>query len=663
MTKFNILTVFLMAVAFPMISVAQPKMLSFPDPSTTTTSPRHNFYVDYVGARVTVLEPANIAGPVDFNPSNDGAGGQNEWGASIQSSPIVGVEIVKADPYEACAPLNNAAAINGKIALIKRNNCEFGAKAVAAQNAGAVAVIIVNNSAGPPVGMGAGAQGVNATIPVIMVSQSKGAQIEAELAGSNTVTMTMQVWGNNYNNDLGFVNTGVSLPHANTFPVQQLQGSSSAALKGFDGAVIANFGTTTATSVKVRATVRWTPGTPGSITGTGSVVHVDSVEITTPFAPADSILTPIFDNDYTLNPTGTGRYDVEYELIPNFTDDFMGDNTMSYSFYVDDRIYSKARHDFSNNTPIANFGSTLAGNANNQNPTMMVGPLYFVEKGNYAIEKVLFRAYNNDTLTDMSNAGEVDIAVYKWVDANNDMVMAVGECEMVGFKTHTFGSGDTSGAAYEAVVTDPLDVNKQVVTENNTWYWVTISAPNSILIGFDGELNYYPRSWGRIKATNRFRDAYSPLFVGTFNEYNSANATAATSHYPFDLFALSINDFEDSVRFSVQRRGLVPSIAMQMSLYPVSVDDVEESNAYNVNIYPNPASDVLNVNLNLEAQAEEVRYSVFTMLGGKVQDDVVHKNVQNDTYSVSTGTLTAGTYYLMISVDGESQVRKFTVVK
>ena len=42
----------------------------------------------------------------------------------------------------------------GKVALINRGQCAFTAKAKAAQDKGAVAVIIANNRAGPPMGIG-----------------------------------------------------------------------------------------------------------------------------------------------------------------------------------------------------------------------------------------------------------------------------------------------------------------------------------------------------------------------------------------------------------------------------------------------------------------------------------------------------------------------------
>lgn len=98
------------------------------------------------------------------------------------------------DPNDACDPITNAADLNGKIAVIRRGSCEFGFKALAAENAGAVAVIVVylpvQGGAVYPFEMGAGAQGGSVTIPVFMVSDTDGEAIIAE-ALSNTVNGTI----------------------------------------------------------------------------------------------------------------------------------------------------------------------------------------------------------------------------------------------------------------------------------------------------------------------------------------------------------------------------------------------------------------------------------------------------------------------------------------
>jgi len=96
---------------------------------------------------------------------------------------------------DACTPLVNGGAILGSIAVIDRGTCAFTAKALAAQNAGAIAVIIVNNAAGPAPGLG----GFNAaiTIPTVSLSQADGTALKtAMLGGPVNVTLGFDNTGN-----------------------------------------------------------------------------------------------------------------------------------------------------------------------------------------------------------------------------------------------------------------------------------------------------------------------------------------------------------------------------------------------------------------------------------------------------------------------------------
>ena len=95
------------------------------------------------------------------------------------------------DPNDGCEPVTNSGDLAGKIALIRRGVCEFGFKALVAQNAGAIAVVVINNVEGAPIVMAGGDFGDQVTIPVLMVSDVTGAAIVAELDAGNTVNSTL----------------------------------------------------------------------------------------------------------------------------------------------------------------------------------------------------------------------------------------------------------------------------------------------------------------------------------------------------------------------------------------------------------------------------------------------------------------------------------------
>ncbi|WP_157809507.1 PA domain-containing protein [Ulvibacter sp. MAR_2010_11] len=95
------------------------------------------------------------------------------------------------DENDACDPVTNGGALAGKIAIVRRGSCEFGAKALAAEMAGAIAVIVVNNNPDPPIVMGGGAVGDQVTIPAVMVADVFGEALIAEVLGGGTVNATL----------------------------------------------------------------------------------------------------------------------------------------------------------------------------------------------------------------------------------------------------------------------------------------------------------------------------------------------------------------------------------------------------------------------------------------------------------------------------------------
>jgi len=109
------------------------------------------------------------------------------------------------DTSDACSPAINAAAIAGKICILRRGDCTFVAKVKFAQNAGASAVIIVNNEVGT---IAMGGSDATITIPAISVTQAVGEAIIAQMA-SGLVNATLQTLANVFVNADGSFDNGI----------------------------------------------------------------------------------------------------------------------------------------------------------------------------------------------------------------------------------------------------------------------------------------------------------------------------------------------------------------------------------------------------------------------------------------------------------------------
>lgn len=86
--------------------------------------------------------------------------------------------LVLVDPIDACDAIINTDEISGQIAVVDRGDCTFVSKVQAAQDAGAVAVIVCNNQAGI---ISMGGTSTTITIPSVMLSMADCITIKAEI--------------------------------------------------------------------------------------------------------------------------------------------------------------------------------------------------------------------------------------------------------------------------------------------------------------------------------------------------------------------------------------------------------------------------------------------------------------------------------------------------
>ena len=139
------------------------------------------------GLPLVVNAPSSVAGTYQAV----GAAFGNPVPTTPLTSDVVLVEDgVAPDPNDGCEPIQNGSDLPGKIALIIRGNCNFVDKVQAAQDEGAIAVIMVNNVPGSPIIMG-GSLGT-ITIPSVMISDVDGQLLVNALNNGDTVNVTLQ---------------------------------------------------------------------------------------------------------------------------------------------------------------------------------------------------------------------------------------------------------------------------------------------------------------------------------------------------------------------------------------------------------------------------------------------------------------------------------------
>lgn len=121
-----------------------------------------------------MVSPLSQFGPKQFTPIN---------------SQVVLVDDGTAADSLGCNTLTNTSALNGKIALIYRGTCGFTTKVLNAQNAGAIAVIVIQSGTQSATAMTGSNPAI--TIPSVMVSRADGTKLKNAIDLGDTVVVTL----------------------------------------------------------------------------------------------------------------------------------------------------------------------------------------------------------------------------------------------------------------------------------------------------------------------------------------------------------------------------------------------------------------------------------------------------------------------------------------
>ncbi|WP_300565045.1 T9SS-dependent M36 family metallopeptidase [Flavobacterium sp.] len=171
--------------------------------------PRMQMFLFDVGKprpTLTINSPASVAGNYTVMDSHFSPGHVDIPAAPTGlTQDLVLFNDDSGDPSDACSASANAAAINGKIAVIRRGGgCLFIPKVKTAQNAGAIAVIIVGNDPTNDISMG-GAD-ATVTIPAIYLNQAPGEAIITAMASGTVNAKLSRPAGSFVNSDGDFDN-------------------------------------------------------------------------------------------------------------------------------------------------------------------------------------------------------------------------------------------------------------------------------------------------------------------------------------------------------------------------------------------------------------------------------------------------------------------------
>jgi hypothetical protein len=403
----------------------------------------------------TVEEPAGIAGAYTF----EGTG--TSWGMdlSIPGNNVLDTVVLMDDSLACTPPINNIA---GKVALLYRGTCEFGAKALAAQDAGAVGVIIVNNIGGAPIPMGAGAVGASVTIPVVMISDVDGALIRNAMETEDVIVFIGNKTGY-FNDDIGFQATNVMRADYGGVPQTVAENGTEFSIKPH--AWVFNYGLNDQTGMTLTVTISGTPY--NEVVNIPSILSGDSVEINTlpVYAPAS---------------WSVGAHTLTYTLAYGTTDEYPSDNELSSTFEITSEILSLAR--LTDGLPTSD-GGTKSGDAEEEFTTCIV--YRDANADRLGVDGMYFSA--STLATDELTGFDVIVTAYEWNDAFTDLDdpnIAVTLLNPIASGTYSF-----TGDYQDSVVYAQFD--QQAVLENDQRYLFCVTDNTMLIyIGYDSKTKY-----------------------------------------------------------------------------------------------------------------------------------------------------------------------------
>lgn len=492
---------------------------------------------------------------------------------------------------EGCGPLTNASSIAGKIAVLYRGTCNFSTKALNAQNAGAVAVIIINRDP-DPVGMAGGADGALITIPVVMIGSGPGQAITNEMLNGPVVMFL--------GNKAGLLPHDLTVKTETTLspPSQGVlsQWSQNGSEFNFDmGCRVYNFGSTTQTGVSINA----------KITNPSGAVVYNNTAIIPSIVPNDSadVLTGGTYSlpNFSLASYPNGLYTIVYTATADSTDLSNEDNVITKFFNINDSIHTYASIDPATGLPEANGGGVRSASY-----TSTWSACNFMQNPNASrvgVQGLYFNAVSSKVNYDFTGE-EMLVSLIKWDDPYTvaPLLPDAGTFDNLLYVAQTTYSytGDFQDSMVYAAFENPV-----LLTNNDKYLLCVQTTTDSSNISINNSVSYL------------------------FNE----------ELIPFLTCPLEVDGAFDARNFSSKR-----IFAIGAKVFDAAELSIDKTDKLYATVYPNPADDNVSIRLNVEGTAN----LIITDITGKVISNST-LTLDNGATTVDVTSLAQGAYVFRIT--------------
>ncbi len=549
------------------------------------------------GMKLLINSPSDLG--AQFTTVSAAFGGLLELDKPVTGKLVPTKSKSSADPIlttQSCDSVLNGVEVIGNFAFISRGTCAFVVKCLNAQKAGAKAIVVMNNAAGAaPIIMGGSDPAI--TVPCCMVSREDGIKILDAIKAGKVVNVSMVLPSRTIPGVYG--NHQIQTPFTQRDTV-------------FPRISFQNQGADTIKKVTATCIITDPAGKKTKLDQTGLVISPTG---------ADVVLIESFDAYY---PATKGKYAMK------FYSSYSPNDTLYNQFEITDFTFAEDIGTFgaaagTNFTP-ATFGGW------NKSVSVLGYYVTGATKG-----KATYATFGVNNAAVLKGGRTINVGLYKGDETALEAIAAgttnIGDLgTLVGDITdYTIATTEKANTPIFAALT--TDNKPGINLEPNSVYIMTLQ--------YDG---------------SSFKDSLCPSF---------ALGRSADIRVPgLDIFgtALMVGAGTTSYYGGGFNSSEDPMVRMHtdgfLAKYGVGSKDITALEANEVTIAPNPATNFVNVKLDLNEAAKDVKIGVMDMTG-RILNVINVGATQKDNVQVDVSGYAPGTYFMTILTEKSFSPLKF----
>lgn len=431
----------------------------------------------------------------------------------------------------------------------------------------------------------------------------------------------------------------------------------------FYTARVVNFGARSilpANNARIEFMIEKDDGAGGWTNVFSGTIPVDTLGATERVTPEQVDLTSLVG----LDTTGLYRatYIAEHDLADANSDNDTSRHFFSLTGPTDPGptyAYSKCRVSTTDGQVYANrpiFPGTAAGNVVTE---FEYGSMFFFPNGttgttdSVILDSVDYRAYASNSTASTATSAPVNVRVYAFNDLNADGSLdadpASGELTLVGLGADTVPLTPGAYVARKVRIIDISTFGDLALLDDQVYY---ISLDQRNPQGLEDANGDFVGAWYGADELN-----YSINFVVLADPANNPRNTAPVRVADADATTLveASNDF-NPVGFGAD---IQPSIRLLLR-DPITVNVAQVQNELNatMELFPNPASNSINLKVSFEEESGNVSY-IITAMNGQIINMISRQNVTEEVYTLDVSELPQGAYFITVRSDNGVQTKRF----